>query len=777
MSNYLYIDGEQVDLDNEIPMPISYSVGDFKNPENRRRSVSKTITVQGTQRNKRIFASAYNLSLTNEISNLGFDFNPNAKVGARYLRKGVTIFEGLVRLLNVKIDNGTYSFEIVLFSDIVNIIKQMNDVNVSELDWSEYNHELNETNVSNSWDTSVIKTGVVTPNYDTGTGKPLGFGYWYPVIDFAYNNISNHTINIENLIPYLYVKETFEKCFANIGYTLDSDFLNEDMIKALTWGFGGGEKEMITAPDVADRQVKRLFDANIVIQYISFNVLGSFISSFLSKTYRLRDFTSTNIADSYLQFNIGTGEITCMRTGRYNLNLDFDTLVSYTFTSGTASGFPNIRTIVRKNGIQLGIGGSTYRISNTPTTYSLNADTVIDLDAGDIVTVEYVVTENFTSASPFTYETTIDLNNSFTLDMTSIQESYQQGSFIGVNRFIPKMKSGEFVKGIINMFNLYVSEPDDDNVIKIEPLSEFYQGEENWTDLLDHSREINIKPSVNDSAKKFAFKFTKDDDFFNKTYFDANGVRYGDYTYVTDNEYNTKEIVFQLPFAQTIPSEISSGYVMPNITKVDNGVPEPYKGKARIFFNNGLKTMGGWSINTGTNTIPILTSYTSYPQAHHSYGNITNPTFDLNFSKPEYVRYNFTKYSNNNLFNKYQRINILEQTSIDGKILKAYFHLDSKDLTDFTKLVNINGVLYRKNLIDNFDANGYETTKVELYKVLETTEIAITEPRISTSIPDRGNVGVIQSPTKVGEGSPVLNGGRDSVLRENNIYYTIYERI
>ena len=44
-----------------------------------------------------------------------------------------------------------------------------------------------------------------------------------------------------------------EKCFENIGYTLDSNFLNEDMIKALTWGFGGGEKEMITAPDVADR--------------------------------------------------------------------------------------------------------------------------------------------------------------------------------------------------------------------------------------------------------------------------------------------------------------------------------------------------------------------------------------------------------------------------------------------------------------------------------------------------------------------------------------------
>ena len=751
MSNYLYINNEQVDLDKEIPMPISFSIGDFKNPENRKRSVSKTITVPGTQNNKRIFSNAYELSLTNELGNLGFNFNTNAKVGARYLRNGVPIFSGLVRLLNVKISKGVYSFEIVLFSDIVNMIKEMNDINVSELDWSKYNHTLNVANVSNSWDTSVMVNGTATSNYTTG--KPDGFGYWYPIIDFA-----------------------FEKCFENIGYTLDSDFLNEDMIKALTWGFGGGEKEMITAPDVTDRRVARLFDANIVTPFIPSSVYGGY-SSIIQNTYKLVNFTSTNIADSYLQFNVGTGEITCMRTGRYNLNLDFNTLVSYNFISGTASGFSQIRTIVKKNGRQVGIAGSFYSLSNTPTTYSLNADTILDLNAGDIVSVEYLVSNNFSSSAYFTYETTIDLNNAFNLDMTSVQGSYKLNTFFGVNRFIPKMKCGEFVKGVINLFNLYVSEPDEDGVVKIEPLSQFYQGEENWTELLDYSRDINIEPSVNKSAKSFNFKFAKDEDFFNKSYFDNFGVNYGDYKYISDNEYNTKEITFQLPFAQIVPNEITSGYVIPNISQVDNGTPKPYKGKARIFFNNGLKAMGGFSLNTGTNLAPTLTSYSSYPQAHHSYGNITNPTFDLNFSKPEEVKYNYTRFSNNNLFNKYQRINILEQTSIDGKVLKAYFNLDSDNLMDFRKLVNINGVLYRKNLIDNFDANGNETTKVELYKVLETTEVYITEPRIETTIPDRGNVGLISSPRLVGEGSPIVRGGRNSPLRENQIFYTIYERV
>lgn len=42
---------------------------------------------------------------------------------------------------------------------------------------------------------------------------------------------------------------------------------------------------------------------------------------------------------------------------------------------------------------------------------------------------------------------------------------------------------------------------------------------------------------------------------------------------------------------------------------------------------------------------------------------------------------------------------------------------------DFSRLVNINGVLYRKNLIIDYDVNGYEIIKVELYKVLEIIEI------------------------------------------------------
>jgi hypothetical protein len=140
----------------------------------------------------------------------------------------------------------------------------------------------------------------------------------------------------------------------------------------------------------------------------------------------------------------------------------------------------------------------------------------------------------------------------------------------------------------------------------------------------------------------------------------------------------------------------------------------------------------------------------------------------LNFGKPVFTYYDYTNYKNNNLFTKYNRISIVEQTSIDGKVLSAYFNLNESTIGDFSTLVNINGVLYRKNLITDYDANGYETTKVELYKVLETTEIEPSNPVIVSSSPSYITAKV-SSPKGVGGGTSVIRGGKNSVLRQNPI--------
>lgn len=76
--------------------------------------------------------------------------------------------------------------------------------------------------------------------------------------------------------------------------------------------------------------------------------------------------------------------------------------------------------------------------------------------------------------------------------------------------------------------------------------------------------------------------------------------------------------------------------------------------------------------------------------------------------------------------------------------------------------------MYRKNLITDYDANGYETTKVELYKVLETTEITASNPVIISSTPSYIGT-VVSSPSGVGGGTALLRGGKNSTLKENPV--------
>ena len=533
------------------------------------------------------------------------------------------------------------------------------------------------------------------------------------------------------------------------------------MIKALTWGFGGGAKQSNPPLDITKREVEYNFNNSFSDNFIGSLGYNSYFV-FVNRVYRLSQFASTSVTDGYSQYDATAGKIKIQSTGSYNLKLDYNAIV------GSSFGFLEIRSRVFKNGTLIGVSDSFTFSSST--NFAQITNTNLSLIAGDEITVDFVISGSLGNSNPFTAQVNFDLNNSFNMELTSLNSAYAENDIITLNRFIPDLKCSDFVKGIINMFNLYVSEPNEDGVIKIEPLQNYYEGEENWTDLLDHSKAINIKPSVNDSAKKYNFKFAEDKDFFNQDYFDKTGERYGDYTFESENEYSSNEINYQLPFAQTVPVEIEPNYVLPKIVsiKVDkngNDVVEPFKGKPRIFFNNGLKFFrGGWAVRGASGD----TSYASYPQAHHSFGNIKNSIFDLNFVTPKFVQYQFTHYRNNNLFTKYNRVSILEQTSIDGKILTAYFNLNDNTLGDFSTLVNINGVLYRKNLISDYDANGYETTKVELYKVLETTEIQVSNPILIGSAPSTNNgTGVIKSPSGVGGGTPILSGGVNSDLKEN----------
>lgn len=780
MKHELYINGFKVDLSNDIPFPISFSIADIKNPESRKRSISKTIVLEGTQNNKDVFSGAYELSLSDDGSGLGFNIDPTIRVEARYVKNSREIFNGLCQLLQVNIDKGVYRFEIVLFSNFVDIFQKWGDVTIGELGWSEYNHDLTIGNIINSWQSAVVLNGGLAVNFLNG--KPLGFGYVYPWIDFGYST-SEKTLNINDLVPYVYVREVIQKAFDYVGYTVDSEFWDEDKMRALLFGFGGGKKNMLPPTDVIKRRVNYSFDGlfsdtfndnKVLIDYGATKQYAITTSTFIN----LSEFVSSQINDGYLQYDEINSRIVVQRGGKYSIDLDtnliFDGQVSNVTTFNNLTGF---KIQVFKNGSA--IHSTTQRtIPKVSSAYSVDVKKDFDLSVGDIVEVKLFVfvNLNYISSSPEVYTFNVNLNNDFSFDLQSQQGAYQEGDIITLNRFIPEMKVSTFIKGMTTIFNLYIDDATQDNVVKIEPLLDFYNSlkeADNWTHKLDHSRQITIKPSSSITGKTYSFEFEKETDYYNNKYLEEYEKGYGNYDYELANGYAKGKTIFKAPFGIGVPVEGTFGFVRPRLIKIDipNNVVEPYKGKAKLFFYNGLRDS---QINI--NYSLGIYSNSQYPQVHHSYGDIQSPDFDLLFSQPEEVFYSYVQYNNSNSFNKYHRPFIRELTDRDAKLLTAYFKLDDLDIynTMFRNLVNINGVIYRKNLIVDYDATGYMTTKCELIKVLETSEINTNDIDLDNGIPVGEQTSlVLVDPQGVGEGINIVNGGFNSVLETQNIitYY------
>lgn len=744
MIGRLVINGQDIDLSEGLPVPISYSVADIKNPQDRKRSSSKTIKVPGTKNNKAFFSSTYQLSLAflDEGDVVGFDFDPTIRVEAQYYKNGTLIFDGLAQLLNVTINKKVYYFNIVLFSNFVELFQELGQRKIAELGWEEYDHTLNFTNIINSWDTSVIIDGIATPNF-TG-GVPDGFGYVYGLVNYGFEtNLKD--IRDNNVFPSLYRKEIAEKCFNVAGLTISSTHFNTTNFKRMVMGYSGGAKINISPADVIQRRVNYTSVANYTntiypISNVFHNDTGfPGDSDYYIYTYGLSQVLtafngtwSTAVVVSDPLNQLDDGLITIARTGNYSIRFNGTVNVNTTLngTSIGVSGSFGVKAEIIKNGYSI----STIILGTFTGSYSQLKDVTINsyFVTGDIVSVEFKLFGTPTlkvnsvdlPTSPPYYDISLTSTGSWALDLQSQQAPKINGDTINVANYLPDMLCSEFLKGLITEGNLYMSDPDSEGVVTIEPLETYYLPTtdfDDWSLKQDHSKEIKITPASMIEGKVYAFKFLEDIDYYNKRYRDAYEIGYGDYNYQVASTFQTGVREYVLPWSQTVVVGVPGSTIkLPTIISVDeiSGVVSPFKGKPRCWYFQGLKSCDSWKLRNSAN--PTITqTFTSYPAFSHI-NDYTTPTFDWNFGYPVIVYYTATAYTNINLFANHEKF-IREITGKDSKILASYFKLNEEDVQTerFRRLAMINGVLYRKNLMKDFSGNGEQTTYCELVRIIE----------------------------------------------------------
>lgn len=783
MTGRLIANGVELDLKELVSFPFNYSIADVKEPSKRKRNYSRSVALPGTAANMDFFSSTYQLSLSTVggTSIAGFNFDPTIRIPARYYNNGALEFNGLLQLNRVKIRGGDYEFECTLFSNYIELFMALGDLKVSELGWSEYDHALTRTNIKNSWNTSVKVNGVDTANFTAG--QPNGFGYHYGLVDYGFTRPAPKTFTTGDLFPMVYEREVLLKCLEVAGITPSGSFVDSARFKKCLLGYSGGEKATLPPAETANRRTRFTGDLSTTVDKSGYNIQedgGDYYASFgMNSLIRLIQddvLTPVVINDTYAQYEPEDGVITIERTGNYHLSISQTVnIVTDTGAMVYESGITAVTYLVRRNNNIIAAPGIPSYAGGLPDSFAVSVEQDIACNAGDTIKIDLAISGNLKyqlSGDASTLENiSIDITDSpnMAFDLTSIQTTLNDGDTIELSRFIPDMKAVDYMTGLITKFNLYISDPDIDDECVVEPLTDFYKPTDqfdDWTQLLDYSKDVIIEPSSRIEGKFYKFKWAEDDDYDNKRYRDRFAIGYGDYTFESESTFAKGDKVYQLPFAQTIPTDELTPLIVPRIISYDEqtGAKKPFKGKPRVYMLNGLKT-GGWRLSDIDGV--AYEDLTTYPSVHH-FDNWQAPTFDMNFCLPQELQYTTGVVTNNNLFTAYHRDFLLDITGRDSKLLIANFKLNSFMIEnmDFGKLKMINGVLFRLNEIRDFDSTTESTTECELLKI-----VAAKKPKtfltLSITKPAKKTPPVIKSPSGaagVSASTGVMRGGLNDAL-------------
>ena len=214
----LYIKNKKVDLSDNIAFPFQYQFEDLNNPSIVKNNFSKTITIEGTKNNNKIFGEIFNLDRKQEWGDnlVGINFNPLQRTEFAIYRNNTCIESGYMQLNSIIKKQEELQYKITLYGGLGDFFYSlMYDENGEEktlanLDFGieHMDFQINKEFVSGAW--GALRNGSRTGTiYDLLTFVP------------SYNGKPD-TLDSETVLINTYDSGAYEH-FATSGVTSDNN--------------------------------------------------------------------------------------------------------------------------------------------------------------------------------------------------------------------------------------------------------------------------------------------------------------------------------------------------------------------------------------------------------------------------------------------------------------------------------------------------------------------------------------------------------------------------
>ena len=707
------VDGQVIcDLYEEEDIPLTLSMDEFKNVAEQVKSYSKDFNLPATKRNNRIFNNMFEITRTDD----GLIFNPQVVTKCVLKQDGFIIFEGFLRMTDIKDKEGEISYNVNLYSEVVALSEVLGESTFGDLDFAELEHSYTITNIQDSWESTGAGDGLTLTNplpttsfaYDSVTGVDNTQVLKYPFVDWnhQFTGIVNPTlVNLESAFrPFIQLKYLINKIFAGTNqFTYTSAFFDSAEFEKLFMDFNWGGNENGASPTHIGNNNR---ESNLFPTYFlpsggwtavpfDLSVSGSsalwstVTDRFTSPVNNLNFHTSAQI--EALCVIPGTVE---MRFAHYDVNGNFIQEWGYKKEFVAFAGF--------------------------------SATLFIPLFATVMALGDYIQGETKVSCG-----TCFQLRDTSYFNMGWISFGSQTSTLLTEIR--GELGQWDFLKGIMTMFNLVsTADKDNPNNILIEPYADvFFKNtnsgntsnltlaarsiEHDWTDKIDVS-QMELKP-LTDLEKITTFQFAEDDeDYIFGVYKEANyGLLYGSESFdasLSASNLNTlfkgtKEITVE-PFAASVVAPLMSQYldfVVPRIyTRDEDGVCASFDNMPRILYNNGVHVLATNSYKVPAQNGDAANTLTGFLQFSHlsEIPSVSATSTNYYFNNQSLVSSNVGDPPIDDLYTTYWSPYINELYNADTRIMTLRVNLSSSDIASFKfyDTVMIKNRSFRVNYID-----------------------------------------------------------------------------
>lgn len=561
MSARLFIEGYEADTLGDIDVEFTFSIADIKDIDRRNTSFSKTLTLPSTARNQQLFGNIFDISVANDIDinqpNILINFNPAKQAKGQIFLDGVNIFDGVLRMSKINSIQGEVTYDVNLFGRLRDILHVLGDKTLAELNFDEYNHTFNKTNIEGSWNRTEWVEGAQN--------------YVYPLVDYGYK-LQGEIYPINNFKPSLFVTEILKRIFAEAQFVLKADIFESFFFRRLL---------LMTAEKTITKEVTSLLDQSTLLKIEEIESSTFYLDLLSFQNVENLGFTISATGDTFTwnkDQNLASGLT-------LNFKISLESLVADTNNSYTINVLRNdalILTDVRDFETKA-IG----QINN----WDVSISGAINLQKDDVFKVEIVADAINMGASGIQTKIIIQPGGSLKIGNTvPVAVEIEEGDEMQISFTLPKsMKQRDFLKSIITMYNLYII-PDrlNPSAIEIIPYDEFYLLTKDqaidWTDKLDYSQDIGITPLSELTAKEYKLTFDTDTDFFSQAYKTKFNAEYGEKSEIIDNDFILDTKTVKVVFAPPVMREELAGQIMVHLYKLENNVKQPDNFKPRLVY-------------------------------------------------------------------------------------------------------------------------------------------------------------------------------------------------